>query len=314
MIGSPRKLATAVLLIALLLLPVAAMAMSNPFLIKLVTRAVIMAIAALSLDIILGLGGMVSFSHAVFLGVGGYVVAIAASQGQTSAWVQWPIALGLSALISLVVGAISLRSKGVYFIMITLAFCQLFYFLAIGTEAYGGDDGLAIPTRSSLGGVIDLSNKITFYYFCFFCLLVCLLFAWRLSNSHFGRVLRAAALNEERVQALGISTYGYKLAAFVISGTMCGLAGVLLANHNDFVSPALLGWMQSGDMIVMVVLGGMGTLVGPIAGALFLLLIEHTLSTVTEHWQIILGPVLVLMALYSHGGVAAFLRKGKRRG
>lgn len=310
--ASPRILATLLLLVVLGLVPVIAASLANPFLIKLVTRAVIIAIAVLSLDLILGLGGMISFGHAAYLGIGGYAVAIAAQQGQYSAFVQWPIALGLSALVALIIGVLCLRSKGVYFIMITLAFTQLIYYLAVGAEAYGGDDGLNIAKRSSFGGIVDLSNRTTFYYVCFTLLIGCLFLVWRLSNSHFGRVLQAARLNEERAQALGISTFGYKLTAFVIAGTMCGLAGILLANHNDFVSPALLQWVQSADLLVMVVVGGMGTLGGPIAGALIYLLIEHFLASITEHWQMILGPTLVLLALYSHGGIAALIPKGSR--
>lgn len=311
---SPRMLATIVLLVAIALVPFVASLSSNPFLIKLVTRAVILSIAVLSLDLILGLGGMISFGHAIYLGIGGYAVAIAAHHGQYSAFVQWPIAIGLSALVALIVGALCLRSKGIYFIMITLAFCQLLYYLAVGSEAYGGDDGLTISRRSSFGSTIDLADKTTFFYFCFACLTGCLYLTWRLSKSHFGRVLQAARLNDGRAQSLGIPTFRYKLTAFVIAGTMCGLSGVLLANHTDFVSPGLLQWTLSGDLLIMVVLGGIGTLVGPIAGAMVFLLLEHALSLVTEHWHIVFGPFLVLMALSKHGGIAALVPKSYRRG
>lgn len=311
---SPRVLATLAMLIGLGLMPVAAYLSAYPFLLVVMTRAVILAIAALSLDIILGLGGMISLGHAVYLGIGGYTVAIAAHHGQYSAWVQWPMALGLSAFFALVIGALCLRSRGMYFIMITLAFAQLFYFLAAGSQAYGGDDGLIIDRRSTLGAGIDLANKYTFYYVCFTCLVGCLFLAGRISNSRFGRILKAARLNEGRVNALGVPTFGYRLTAFVIAGSMCGLSGALLANHTDFVSPALLQWSQSGDLIVMVLLGGMGTLGGPVAGAIIFLMLEYVLSMVTEYWQMVLGIILVVMAIFKRGGLAALIPMGGRRG
>lgn len=307
-----RLVLTLLLLLGLGLVPVIANLTGQTFLVTLFNRIVIMAIAALSLDFILGYGGMISFGHAVYLGIGGYAVGIAAHHGQYSALVQWPIALGLSALAALVIGSLCLRSRGVYFIMITLAFAQMVYFMAVGVNEYGGDDGLTIYTRSKLG-FLDLGNRTTFYYFSFACLVGCLYLCWRFTRSRFGMVLQASRSNDGRLQALGISSDRYRLAAFVIAGTMCGLAGILTANDTDFVSPALMHWTRSGDLMIMTVLGGMGTLVGPVAGALLFLILEELLSRVTEYWQVLFGPVLVLMAIYKRGGLVGLLPKGGTR-
>ena len=282
------------------------------FLLTLLTRIVILALAAVSLNFILGYGGMISLGHAVYLGIGGYTVGILAHHGINSGFVQWPIALALSALFALVTGALSLRTRGVYFLMITLSFAQMVYFLTVGLDKYGGDDGLTIYKRSTFAGLVDLSDKVSFYYVCFAILLVCVVAVWRMSRSHFGVVIRAAKSNDRRMQALGISTYRYRLAAYVIAGTMCGLAGVLLANHTDFINPEMLSWTRSGDLIIMVLLGGLGTVIGPVGGTVAYLVLEEALSGITEHWQIVLGPFLVLMALYRRGGIAGLLSWNRR--
>ena len=282
------------------------------FLLTLFTRIVILAIAAVSLNFILGYGGMISLGHAVYLGIGGYTMGILAHHGITSGFVQWPVALVLSALFALATGALSLRTRGVYFLMITLSFAQMVYFLTVGLDKYGGDDGLTIYKRSTFAGLLDLSDKVTFYYVCFALLIACVFAVWRMSRSHFGMVIRGAKSNDRRMQALGISTYRYRLTAYVIAGTMCGLAGVLLANHTDFINPEMLSWTRSGDLIIMVLLGGIGTVIGPVAGTVAYLVLEEGLSGVTEHWQIFLGPLLVLAALYRHGGIAGLLSWNRR--
>jgi len=282
------------------------------FLLTLFTRIVILAIAAVSLNFILGYGGMISLGHAVYLGIGGYTMGILAHHGITSGFVQWPVALALSALFALATGALSLRTRGVYFLMITLSFAQMVYFLTVGLDKYGGDDGLTIYKRSTFAGLLDLSDKVTFYYVCFALLIACVFAVWRMSRSHFGMVIRGAKSNDRRMQALGISTYRYRLTAYVIAGTMCGLAGVLLANHTDFINPEMLSWTRSGDLIIMVLLGGIGTVIGPVAGTVAYLVLEEGLSGVTEHWQIFLGPLLVLAALYRHGGIAGLLSWNRR--
>ncbi len=322
-----RNAVIAALLLFLVLLPLYVMLTDDRFMLTLFTRIVILAIAAVSLNLILGYGGMMSFGHAAYLGIGGYMVAVLCFEGVQSGFVQWPAALVTSALFALVVGALSLRTRGVYFIMITLAFAQMAYYLASGMARYGGDDGLSLDTRSTFAGLVDLSNKTTFYYICLLLLFGCILLVWRLTNSRFGMVLQGVRSNEPRMGAIGFPTFRYKLAAFVIAGTMCGLSGALIANHTDFVSPSMMFWTRSGDLIVMVVLGGMGTLFGPVFGAFALLFIEQFLpagiSTAVrlfnpavaakagEYWQIVLGPLLLLIVLFARGGIDGALQAVK---
>jgi branched-chain amino acid transport system permease protein len=263
--------------------------------------------AAVSLNLIMGFGGMVSFGHAAYLGIGGYVVGILAKEGVDSGFLQWPLALAASALFALAVGALSLRTRGVYFIMITLAFTQMLYYVAIGLDRYGGDDGMTIYRRSQFGGLLDLSNRTAFFYLCLVLLLLTSCLIWRIVNSRFGMVIRGARSNERRMRAIGYPTYRYKLVCFVIAGTVCGLAGVLLANHTDFINPAMMHWTRSGDLIVMAVLGGMGTVLGPVLGALALLVLEEVLSGITEYWQIIIGPIFLLVVLFARGGIDGLL-------
>src|SRR6516225_1808862 len=310
---TPRIVINTALIAVLALVPLYAALNGNAFTLTLFTRIVILAIAALSLNLIMGFGGMVSFGHAAYLGIGGYVVGILAKEGVASGFVQWPIAIAASALYALVVGALSLRTRGVYFIMITLAFAQMIYYVAIGLDRYGGDDGLTIYKRSDFGGLIDLNNKVVFYYLCFAILLVSIYLIARLVNSRFGLALRGTRSNERRMRAIGFPTFRYKLVAFVISGALCGLAGALLANHTSFISPAIMHWTRSGDLIVMVVLGGLGSLFGPVIGAVIFLLLQEGLSRVTEYPDLILGPVLLLVAIYVHRGIGGLL-EGRRRG
>jgi branched-chain amino acid transport system permease protein len=303
---TPGLALTAALLAALALLPLYALLSGDAFVLTLFTRVLILAIAAVSLNLITGYGGMVSFGHAAYLGIGGYAVGILAAEGINSGVVQWPVAIAASALYALVVGALSLRTRGVYFIMITLAFAQMIYYVASGLARYGGDDGLTIYKRSTFPGV-DLNNKTLFYYLCFALLLASIYLVWRLVNSRFGLVIRGARSNERRMRAIGFPAFRYKLVCFVIAGALCGLAGALLANHTNFISPALMHWTRSGDLIVMVVLGGLGTLFGPLIGAATFLLLEEGLSRVTEYPDLILGPMLLLVAIYIHGGIGGLL-------
>ena len=213
--------------------------------------------------------------------------------------------------------------------MITLAFAQMVYYVANGLDRYGGDDGLTIQRRSEFGGLINLSNRTLFYYLCLVLLLAAVYLVWRLINSRFGQVIQGARSNERRMRAIGFPTFRYKLTCFVIAGVLCGLAGVLLANHTNFISPALMHWTRSGDLIVMAVLGGMGTVFGPVIGAVALLVLEETLphligfatrvvtgkevAAAKEYWQLILGPMLLLIVIYARGGIEGLI-SGRRRG
>jgi branched-chain amino acid transport system permease protein len=306
---STRNIATATLLLALVLLPLYVELTGSRFLLTLFTRIVILAMAAVSLNLILGYGGMMSFGHAAYLGIGGYAVGILAFEGVSSGFVQWPVALLVSALFALLIGALSLRTRGVYFIMITLAFAQMTYYIVAGLARYGGDDGLTIQDRSKFFAPLNLSNKMQFYYICLTLLFASIYLVWRIVNSRFGMVIQGARSNDTRTRAIGFPTYRYKLTCFVIAGTLCGLAGALLANHTDFVSPAMMYWTRSGDLIIMVVLGGMGSIFGPLFGAVALLILEEALSGITEYWQIILGPLLLLVVLFGRGGIDGLLGK-----
>ena len=302
----------------LLFLPIVATVIDDSYLISFSSRILIYALAAVSLDLILGYGGMVSLGHAAFLGIGAYSVGILTYHaqegsflgvgiaGSDSVLVTISVAIVISALMAAVIGALSLRTSGVYFIMITLAFAQMFYYLFVSLEAYGGDDGLSLWTRNTLGPV-DLSNDIHFYYLSLALLLLFLFFAHRLVHSRFGRVIRGARENELRMQALGYPTYRYKLVCFIISGAGTGLAGALLANQNEFVSPGMMHWTQSGEILIMVLLGGMGTLFGPVLGAMTLLVLEEILAAYTEHWMVFLGPFLIIMVLFAKRGLYGLL-------
>jgi branched-chain amino acid transport system permease protein len=304
---TPRNAVIALLLLVLALVPVYAMATGNVFAVTLFTRIVILALAATSLNLILGYGGMVSFGHAVYVGVGGYAVGILTQEGFGSGFLQWPVALLACAVLALILGALSVRTRGVYFIMITLGFAQVFYYVAIGLDRYGGDDGLTIYTRSEFGGLVNLSNKTTFYYVCLGLLFATIYLVYRLVHSRFGMVIRGSRSNDRRMRALGFPTLRYRLVCFVIAGTLCGLSGVLLANHTEFISPAMMHWTRSGDLIVMVVLGGMGAPFGPLIGAVALLVLEEVLSGITEYSMMLLGPLLLLVVLFARGGIDGLL-------
>jgi len=303
---------TVALFAALALLPLYAHLTGDRFMLTLFTRIVILAIAAVSLNLILGYGGMMSFGHAAYLGIGGYAVGMLAQEGVGSGFIQFPVALAASAIYALVIGALSLRTRGVYFIMITLAFAQMAYYVASGLARYGGDDGLTVYKRSDFSGLINLSNRTQFYYLCLACLFGVIFLIWRIVNSRFGLVVQGLRSNEQRMQAIGFPAKRYQLVCFVISGTMCGLAGALLANNTDFVSPAVMYWTRSGDLMVMVILGGMGTLFGPVVGAVVYLLLEEFLSQITEYWALIMGPLLLLIVLFGRGGIMGLLGRLNR--
>jgi branched-chain amino acid transport system permease protein len=286
--------------------PVAALA-SQPFYLDLVRRVMIFAIAAVSLNLILGYGGMISFGHAAYLGVGAYAVGVLAHYGINNGYLQWALAIGASALVALAIGAVSIRTSGVYFIMITLAFTQMLYYLGISIEEYGGDDGMRLQVKSQFPGVIDLNDAGSFYYLVLAILVLVLFLGQRLVDSRFGIVIRAAKSNEVRTRSIGFSPYPYRLAAFVIAGAVCGLAGALLVNHTAYLTPEFMNWTRSGELMFMVILGGTASIAGPVLGAFALLLVEDALSGWTQHWQLVLGPLLVLSVLFLRRGLAELL-------
>jgi branched-chain amino acid transport system permease protein len=301
------------LLAAAWLVPAAIPLWHEPFYTRLASRILVYAICAASLDLVLGIGGMVSFGHAAFLGIGAYTVGILSFHGVTSAWAVWPVAAVVAAGAALVVGAISLRTSGVYFIMITLAFAQMIFYFFASLEVYGGDDGMTIWARNSVAPLPDIEGPSAFYYVILAILSVFLFLGRRMVASRFGLALRGIRENERRMRSLGYPTYRYKLSCFVISGAVAGLSGALLANLTLYVSPAMMHWTRSGEILVMVILGGIGTLIGPVVGAIAFLLAEEILSSITEHWMILMGPLLIALVLFGEGGIVKWIQGGSRR-
>jgi branched-chain amino acid transport system permease protein len=309
-----------VLLLAVLL-PLALEAAGQAFYLSFASRILITALAASSLNLVLGYGGMVSFGHAAFVGTGAYVASIALAEGMGSAWFGWPAAVLASGLAALAIGAISLRTRGVYFIMITLAFAQMVFYLVNSMKAYGGDEGLTLPARASIGFGLDLGDEVTFYYVVLLILAVSIFLFHRLIHSRFGRALVAIRENEARAEALGFPTLRYKLVAFAIAGAAGGLAGALLASHGKYVNPNVLHWTQSGTLLIMVILGGVGRLWGGVIGAAALLVLEHLFAEVRIGWLLALAPnyqqhaslavglVLLAVVLYAPQGIAGLFSK-----
>ena len=294
--------------IALLALPAVLTAFGQEFYIGFATRVLIFALAASSLNLVLGFGGMVSLGHAAFLGAGAYAAAICQQAGINEALIAFPAAMAAAGLLALLVGAISLRTRGVYFIMITLAFAQMAYYLFVSARAWGGDDGLPLNGRMQFAG-ITMSDDQTLYFVAFSAFTAAMLLFGRLADARFGRTLQAIRENETRMAALGYPVFRYRLLAFVLGGAFAGLAGALLANLTGLASPNLLQWTQSGTLLVMVIIGGVGYLYGGVVGAVVLLLLEESLVGVTEHWHIILGLLLLAIVLFAPKGVAALFRK-----
>ena len=317
----PERILNAAILLGLVAVPLWALAADEPFTITLATRAVILALAAVGLNIALGIGGLVSLGHAVFFGIGGYSMGILAFHAQSftpleigpfafsgtkSMPVIWLVAVVLSALAALVIGLLSLRTSGVYFIMITLAFGQMFYYFTISWSTYGGEDGLSIYVRNGFPGLNTLV-PIQFFGICFVILCLVLFLNARLLRSPFGLALNAARQVPVRVETVGLNPMRLKLLAFVISGAITGLAGALFADLNRFVSPTMFSWQFSGEIIVLVILGGVARLFGPVAGAVAFVTLEHFLGGMTEFWHIYLGIILLLIVLFARGGIVGLL-------
>ncbi len=319
----------AVILALMVIIPIAALWMDEPFTITLATKAVILALAAVGLNLALGQGGLVSFGHAAYFGVGGYAMGILAShaqnytplmevpfviEGTNQMPIIWLVAVVASALLALVIGALSLRTSGVYFIMVTLAFGQMLYYFAISWPAYGGEDGLSIYVRNEFPGLNTLV-PIQFFGLCFAVLCVVLFMVHRLNQSPFGLALMGAHQNEERARTVGINVTRLRLVAFVISGAITGLAGALFADLNRFVSPVMFDWHTSGQIMIFIILGGVARLCGPLAGASLYIILEHYLGGLSEYWQIYLGLILLFVVLFAKGGIVGGLaRKEVRHG
>jgi branched-chain amino acid transport system permease protein len=313
----------ALLLIGIALVPVVAHAVGQPYYITLFNRILILALAAVGLNLILGYGGLVSFGHSLYIGLGAYSVGILASHSVFSGPLQLIVALVLGAVFAILIGLICLRTSGMAFIMITLAFTQMAYFLTLGLKAYGGDDGMPLAVRSQFA-FVDLASNTVLYYAIFGVLLVVLFFMSRLVNSRFGMVLRACNTNERRMLTLGYTPLLYRLTAYVISAEICVIAGFFLANLTNFTSPSYLQWTLSGELIVMVVLGGIGTVLGPVVGALALILLEEVLgnfklglpwnldSLISSHLMAFVGAFILVVALYFRDGLYGFFAVRRR--
>lgn len=300
-------------ILAGLVLFVALPFVGDAYVLRVATRIMILAMVAISLDILIGYSGLISFGHAMFLGVGGYLTGILALNGIENAFAAWAIAIAGSALLAVIVGLIVLKTTGVYFIMITMAFAQMLFYVAQSLTRYGGDDGLLLSSRNSFFGLIDPENPVVFHYVVLILLAAILYVSYRLVNSRFGRVLQAARDNERRVRSLGYNTYRYRLAAFAISGAIAGFAGALSINLQKFVSPPVLEWVTSGDLLIMVIVGGANSLVGPIIGTGVFVLLEEVISGYTKHWMIIFGPLLLVVVLFGRQGIWGLIRPRRAR-
>ena len=308
------------LLAGLAIMPLLSLMAGQPYYLTLVSRMMVFALAALGLNLIVGYGGMVSFGHALYIGVGAYAVGILSFHGIGNGWIHLAVALGAGAVLATVIGLVCLRVNGIAFIMITLAFAQMMYFAAVGLKQYGGDDGYALPARSDFG-LIDLNSDVVLYYLVFALLVATLLAFHRIVNARFGMVLRGCRINERRMRALGFGTMRARLAGYVISALVCVLAGMLLANLARFVSPSYMQWSVSGELILMVVLGGTGSLLGPVVGAVVWLALEEVLSSgalglppgvegfLKTHWLGVLGAVVVVVTLTLKQGIYGWLQQ-----
>lgn len=321
-----RETAINIILAALLLgVALIANAVSETFYITLATRIAILALAATGLNLALGLGGLVSFGHAVYFGIGGYAAGILSAHtfsgdplvfglpGSNQMPIVWIVSAAMSGLLALAIGAISLRTSGVYFIMITLAFAQMVYYFAISWPAYGGEDGLSIVLRNQFAG-LNTMKPISFFLICYGLLLAGIVFFHVLRRSRFGSALEVVRQNETRAASVGISPFPIKLVIFVISGMITSVAGALYADLNRFVSPSMMTWQMSGELIVLIILGGTGRLMGPLAGAAVFIMIEYYLGEITERWQFFLGLILLATVLFARGGILGFLGGRIRHG
>lgn len=287
----------------LVALALAVPALGETYYTRFATQIAIYGMAALSVDLLLGYAGLITFGQAALVGVGAYAAGMLTVAGVHNALIVWPAAMLVAMVFALAIGALSLRTTGFQFIMVTLAFAQMVYYGGQSLRAYGGDNGFILPRRNDLGGLIDLGSHVAFYYVVLALLFVVIFLAGRVVQSQFGMVIRGGRDNERRLAAIGFPPYRYRLAAFTMAGGIAGLAGALIANHASFVSPALMSWQMSGQLLAMVILGSAGTLVGPIFGAAIYLLFAQVLSDYTDHWMLFFGPLLVARVLFVRDGI-----------
>ena len=299
-------------LVLLLAFPLVAPILNLDFYVSFVRRVLIFALAATSLNFILGYGGMVALGHAAFFGAGAYVVAILSVQGVSQALIAWPAAMVVAGALAFVIGLISLRTRGVYFIMITIAFAQMVFYLFISLRQYGGEDGISLASPTLFPG-LSLADDRTFYYVVLVIVLACVWWLNRLIQARFGQALQGIRENESRMEALGYPVFRIKLLAFVIAGVLAGLAGALLASHNQFVSPSLMHWTASANLIIMVIVGGIGLRYGGLVGAAVLLWLEEVLRLYTDYWHLPLGVLLLVIVLFAPRGLAGMFKKGAVR-
>ncbi len=323
-----RRIPVIVVLLAAIAFAYVMQSIDQPYYVTMASRILIYALAVTSLNLVLGYGGMISFGHAAFIGAGAYTASVLIVEGITSAWIGWPLAMAVSGLLALVIGAMSLRTRGVYFIMITLAFAQMIYYLTVSMKAYGGDEGLNLAQRSSFGFGFDLKNDLTFYHVVLAILVAALFLMSRVANARFGRVIQAIRENEARMEAIGYPTSRFKLICFVLAGALGGLAGALLANQNTYVNPGILHWSESGKLMIMVILGGVGHLYGGVIGAVALLGVEdllanyriawlaHLYPNYQQHSLLAVGALMLAVVLFAPQGIAGlfarFFKSGRK--
>lgn len=318
--GSKHWLIAAALVALLAAVPLLTfLAEARPYYLSFATRILIMASVVVSLNLALGHGGLLSLCHATFMGLGAYVVGIGSyhASNDAVAWmasgfVQIGVIVVVCTLVSAVFGIISLRTRGIYFLMITMALGQIVYLAFMGADLYGGSDGMTIDQPSRFAD-FELHGRYVMYLVAAVWFCVSVFIVDRLSGSRFGLVLRAAQMNEARVRALGYDPVRIRLVAFVISGVLAGLAGFLLANNAETVSPADLSWTRSAEMIIMLVIGGLGVRLGPLFGAGFFLIVEEVASDMTTHWPLVVGVLVVVVALFMPRGFGGLSGRGAAR-
>ncbi len=312
-LSKPSGLVYSTVIVLLLIAPVVISLMEHSFYLDLLTRILILTIAVVSLNLIVGYGGMISLGHAAYLGIGAYSVGIPSYYEVFNGYIHLGLAIGGSALFALVTGIICLRTRGLYFILITLAFTQMLYYTFVSIEEYGADDGLVIYQRSEFGGLLDIENANTLYYAVLVVLLLSLYLMHRLIHARYGKVLFGSKHNDERMQSLGYNTYQYKLSCYVISGTLCGIAGFFLGNFTNYISPEMMDWTHSGELIFMMVIGGTGAVLGPVLGTATFLFLEEFLSSITVYWHLIFGLLLIALVMFGKGGLHGLLSRMDRR-